>query len=257
MHLDVLDLRSFYYRTRLGRVAQRAIRAKLAEFWPDLRGQNVAGVGFAVPLLRPALPQARRVIALMPADQGVMAWPETAANRAVLCEERRWPLPDGFIDRLILLHALETSHSAAAPPEEAARVLAPSGRALIVVPNRAGLWARRDATPFGYGRPYSLGQLEAQIARHGFQPERHRAALFSPPSERRFWLRMAPTLERAGQALSTYHAGGVLMLEASRRPWRPQGPGLEEMVRRPLRVLEGLSAPGTAPGGRPARDNAV
>ena len=29
MHLDVVDLRNFYYRTQLGRVAQRAIRDKV------------------------------------------------------------------------------------------------------------------------------------------------------------------------------------------------------------------------------------
>ena len=43
-------------------------------------------------------------------------------------------------------------------------MLAPGGRVVFIVPNRSGLWARRDVTPFGYGRPYSLGQLEALAA---------------------------------------------------------------------------------------------
>ena len=34
MHLDVLDLRNFYYRTQLGRAAQRAIRDKVETMWP-------------------------------------------------------------------------------------------------------------------------------------------------------------------------------------------------------------------------------
>ena len=29
MHLDVLALRQFYYRTRLGRIAQKSIRSQL------------------------------------------------------------------------------------------------------------------------------------------------------------------------------------------------------------------------------------
>ncbi|WP_212524155.1 methyltransferase domain-containing protein [Actibacterium sp. MT2.3-13A] len=240
MHLDVLDLRNFYYRTNLGRVAQRAIRDQVLEFWPEAKGQSVAGFGFAVPLLRPFLADARRVIALMPGQQGVMPWPAGMDNVSVLSEETRWPLPTGLIDKLVLMHGLETSEHPSAVLEEASRVLGPGGRALFIVPNRAGLWARRDATPFGFGRPYSLGQLEAQLKRHGFQPEHHRAALFAPPSHKRFWLKTATVLERAGRRVSSYYAGGVIMVEASKRVYRPAGPGLEEVVRRPLRVLEGV-----------------
>ena len=59
MHLDVLDLRQFYYRTRLGRAAQKAVRDRLMAMWPEAKGQTVAGFGFAVPLLRPYLADAR------------------------------------------------------------------------------------------------------------------------------------------------------------------------------------------------------
>ncbi|MEM8824032.1 MAG: hypothetical protein AAGF30_10520, partial [Pseudomonadota bacterium] len=95
MHLDVLDLRSFYYRTRLGRAAQKAIRDRLAALWPEAKGQTVAGFGFAVPLLRPYLKDARRVIGLMPAPQGVMHWPAGMSNVSVLVEETLWPLDTG------------------------------------------------------------------------------------------------------------------------------------------------------------------
>ena len=60
---DVVDLRNFYYRTQLGRVAQRSIRDTVTKIWPDARGQTVVGFGFAVPFLRPYLEDARRVIA--------------------------------------------------------------------------------------------------------------------------------------------------------------------------------------------------
>ncbi|NQV67569.1 MAG: hypothetical protein HQ493_03660, partial [Rhodobacteraceae bacterium] len=82
MHLDVLDLRNFYYRTQLGRVAQRAVRDRLTGLWPvaALQGQTVVGFGFAVPLLRPYLTSARRVIGLMPGPQGVMPWPAGEPN---------------------------------------------------------------------------------------------------------------------------------------------------------------------------------
>jgi SAM-dependent methyltransferase len=246
MHLDVLDLRNFYYRTQLGRVAQRAIRDQVVKHWPPAAGQTVAGFGFAVPLLRPYLEQSRRVIGLMPGPQGVMPWPAGMENVSVLCEETAWPLPTGLVDRLVLMHGLETSENPTAVLEEAGRVLAPGGRALFVVPNRTGLWARRDVTPFGFGRPYSVAQLEAQLKRHGFTPERSQSVLFAPPTATRFWLRTANFWESFGRRMP-WLAGGVLMVEASKQVYAPTRGGLGAVVKRPLKALQGVTAPAPKP----------
>ena len=243
MHLDVQDLKRFYYRTSLGRVAQRAIRDQVASFWENPKGQTIVGFGFAVPLLRPFLADARRVIGLMPGPQGVMHWPSGQDNHSVLCEETQWPLRSGQADRLVVMHGLETSENPSDLLDECWRVLGPGGRALFIVPNRAGLWSRRDATPFGYGRPYSLGQLEAQLKRHSFVPERHRAALFAPPSEKRFWLKSANAMEQVGRKVSSHFAGGVLMVEVSKQVYAPTRKGLGIDVRAPLRALEGKPVP--------------
>ena len=223
MHLDVVDLRSFYYRTRLGRAAQRSIRDQVLDLWPEAKGQTIAGFGFVVPLLRPFLADARRTIALMPAQQGVMAWPPGMENVSVLCEECAWPLETGHVDRLIVMHGLETSE------------------------NPTGLWSRRDATPFGVGSPYSMTQLESQMKKHLFVPERHRAALFHPPSQKRFWLKTAPFLERYGRSISARIVGGVLIAEFSKRTHAPARPGLSEAVRHPLRALDGIAKPDAKP----------
>jgi SAM-dependent methyltransferase len=243
MHLDVQDLRNFYYRTQLGRVAQRAIRDKLLELWPEAKGQTVAGFGFAVPLLRPYIADARRVIALMPGPQGVMPWPAGEPNVSVLSEEVGWPLETGMVDRLVVMHGLETSERVPELLDECWRVLGPGGRAIFIVPNRAGLWARRDRTPFGFGRPYSMGQLDAQLRGHSFTAERQRAALYAPPSEARFWLRTAQVWEKAGRRVSTVLAGGVLLLEVSKQVQAPKRPGIRAAARRPLRGFEGLPVP--------------
>ncbi|HSF65231.1 MAG TPA: methyltransferase domain-containing protein [Paracoccaceae bacterium] len=246
MHLDVLDLRNFYYRTPLGRVAQRAIRDQVVALWPPAPGQTVAGFGFAAPLLRPFLEDCR-VIVLMPAPQGVMPWPAGMENVSVLCEDTHWPLATGSVDRLVLLHGLETSEHPSAVLEESSRVLAPGGRVLVIVPSRAGLWARRDGTPFGFGRPYTSGQLEAQLKRHGFTPERALSALYAPPSQRRFWLKTADFWEGAGRRLMPWMAGGVVMVEATKQVWAPTRGGLGAVVRKPLKVLEGAVRPAHLP----------
>ncbi len=253
MHLDVLNLRNFYYRSALGRAAQRVVRNNVLGFWPEAKGQTVVGFGFAVPLLRPYLGQARRVIGLMPAPQGVMPWPPGGPNVTVLCEDTLWPLETGVVDKLVLLHGLETSENPSILLDECFRVLGPGGRALFVVPNRAGLWSRSDRTPFGYGRPYTLGQLEAQLKQHGFMIESHVSALYQPPSSRRAWLKTGPVWEKTGRRLAYVVAGGVLIVEASKQVHAPTRPGLPEAVRKPLRILDGLTQPVAKPANRSGR----
>ncbi|MCC5974920.1 MAG: methyltransferase domain-containing protein [Rubellimicrobium sp.] len=243
MHLDVQDLRNFYYRSPLGRAAQKVIRDQLVGLWPEAKGQTVAGYGFAVPLMRPFLADARRVIGLMPGPQGVMPWPAGMKNVSVLCEETLWPLATGFVDKLVVLHGLEVSDHPAAVLEECWRVLGPGGRAVFIVPNRAGIWSRTDRTPFGYGRPYTLSQLEAQLRRHRFVTERAFSTLYQPPSTRRIWRKSAALLEQAGRHLPVFAAGGVLFAEVSKQMAAPTRPGSRVVVRTPIRVMEGLPSP--------------
>lgn len=257
MHHDVIDLRRFYYQQALGRVVQRILRDRLCDFWPPrgATGMSIAGYGFAAPLLRPYLASARRVTALMPAPQGVMAWPTGAPNHSVLCDENAWPLDTGSVDRLVMLHGLETSDHPAALLAEASRVLGPGGRMLVMVPNRAGLWAQTDATPFGFGRSYTRGQLDAQARAAGLVIERGVAALYIPPSNRRFWLRSAQLWERTGSRIAQALVAGVLIVELSKQVHAQVGPGSRITVRHPLDVLEGIvrPAPKPAPGGHRGR----
>ncbi len=247
MHLDVLDLRNFYYRSALGRAAQKVIRDELCTMWPEAKGQTVVGFGFAVPLLRPFLKDARRVIGLMPGPQGVMPWPADGHNISVLCEDTIWPLETGQVDKLVMLHGLETTEQPSLLLDEAWRVLGPGGRAVFIVPNRAGLWSRSDATPFGYGRPYTLSQLDAQLRRHQFVTERTMSALYQPPSARKLWRKSSGFLEKVGHNLPFVAAGGVLIVEVSKQMAAPTRPGLTEAVRKPLRALEGMAKPKPKP----------
>ena len=100
MHIDVVELRRFYYRTHLGQVVQRALRDALALHWPAPPKGNLVGFGFAAPFLRPFKSSATRAMALMPAQQGAFHWPMEADNIAVLADERRWPIATGFVDHL-------------------------------------------------------------------------------------------------------------------------------------------------------------
>ena len=243
MHLDVQDLRNFYYRNTLGRAVRMNLRDRVLDLWPEAEGQTMVGFGFAIPLLRPYLTSARRVLALMPGPQGVQPWPANGPNMAVLCQETEWPLETGHVDRLIVLHGLETSERPSDLLEEVWRVLGPGGKVLFVVPNRAGLWSRRDATPFGYGRPYSIGQLETQLHKHQFLPERHLGALYQFPSHRRAWMKSSGLFEKVGRSLPGVFAGGAFIMEASKRVYPPKGKVQRSPERAPLPAFEGIAKP--------------
>ncbi|MFQ5566445.1 MAG: hypothetical protein ACE5EU_08795, partial [Paracoccaceae bacterium] len=132
---------------------------------------------------------------------------------------------------------------------------APGGKAIFVVPNRAGIWARRDATPFGYGSPYSIGQLERTLAGNKFTAERSAAALYLPPSHRRFWLKTAPAIERVGQRIDARRLAGVVMVEATKLVYIAPQAGSKVPSREPLGVLDGLRPkPKPATGRGTARD---
>lgn len=247
MHLDVVDLRAFYYRTKLGRSTQRALQEALRGMWPDTKGLKVAGFGFASPLLRPFLHSSERVINLMPGQQGVMHWPPGEANLSTLVEEYNWPLPAGYIDRLVAGHGLETCDNPAALLDEIWRVLAPGGQVVFIVPNRSGMWARRDVTPFGYGRPYSLSQLEVLLRKHRFQPERHENALYGAPSHKPYWLKSARFWEGLGKRLGTRMVAGAILVEATKQIYATPDGGLRDTVKDRLTALEGLTKPKQRP----------
>ena len=252
MHLDVVELRRFYASTHLGRLAREAVCERLRRLWPNVRGMTVVGFGYSAPLLRPFMGEAARTFCLMPAQQGVCAWPGEGPNLTALAEETLWPLPGGSADRLVVAHGLETCERPGALLDEIWRVLAPGGRATFVVPNRAGMWARRDATPFGYGRPYSINQLEGTLAAHKFTTIRRDAALYLPPSHRRFWLRLAPAIEQAGQRLDARRLAGVVIVEVEKLVYITPQSGSAVRARDPIRILTGLGAPAPRPASREA-----
>ncbi|MCC5955085.1 MAG: hypothetical protein JJU07_03205 [Natronohydrobacter sp.] len=254
MHQDVCLLRDFYYTSHLGRAAQKAMRDQLQSRWPSVKGLSVAGFGFAAPLLRPFLPEASRVMALMPAQQGVLHWPAETENHSVLVEETSWPMASDSIDRLVVLHGLETSERPAALMEEIARVLKVGARVMLIVPNRSGLWARKEGTPFALGRPYSLRQIETLLREHGFAVNATSGALFFPPKDRKSWLNWAMMLENLGQRLPRYPAGGVLLVEATRVEDTPRPSGLTIRDRKPLRILDPVRPTVTRPAWRGRSD---
>lgn len=193
-----------FYASRRGHVAAGALRPCLARLWPDLAGQSVLGLGYVAPFLDVWRPDAYRVVAATLPCHGRPA-------EGCLVQEGQLPLPDLGFDRVLLVHGLDLAADGARLLREVWRVLKDDGRLIVVVPNRMGLWAGAERTPFGTGRPYSARQAEEQLRQASFATERRVPALFVPPTP---WLLHWPGLwERVGRAVAPELAG-VFVFEA-------------------------------------------
>jgi len=212
MHTDVRQLLEFY-ASPLGGMVRRILAHRIRARWRRCHGLTLMGLGFAIPYLGSFRGEVARLGALMPSTQGAVVWPSSGNVNSVVVDEDELPIPDNCVDRMVVVHCLETTDQAHALLREIWRVLTPEGRLLIIVPNRSGVWARFDVTPFGYGRPYSQTQLERLLTEALLSPVEWGAALHLPPLDNRLVLRSAMTLERMGARLTPAFAG-VLLVEA-------------------------------------------
>src|SRR4051812_48709400 len=219
MSVDVVDLRAFY-TSPLGQVARRLVGRTIDKLWGPLTGLRVLGLGYATPYLGGVRGEAERTVAFMPASQGVVNWPSSGLSASTLVDPLMMPLPDASIDRVLVVHALETVESPTELLHEIWRILTPGGRIIMVAPNRRGLWARMDTTPFGYGQPYSRSQLKSLMRQTWFSPERWAETLYVPPLRNSLLLGTAQAWEQIGVHLSLPGAG-LHIVEATKQLYRP------------------------------------
>jgi SAM-dependent methyltransferase len=209
MGVEVHGLAKFY-ATGNGQAAARLVAERLRATWPSLRGLAVLGIGHAAPYLDLWRDGAARCVALTPAHLG----PPPRLPGALAAEEERLPFPDLCFDRILLVHGLEMAENARRLLREVWRVLKDDGRLLVVAPNRRGLWAHAEHTPFGHGQPYSPGQVTRLLERHMFRVEQRDSALYVPPFAP--FLRAGAAWERSGRAIWPARYAGLAIVEAEK-----------------------------------------
>ena len=213
--MDVVDLSEFY-SSKLGQVARRLVAHRLTTRWKSLKGANVLGLGYAHPYLNIWKSQAQTVFNFMPARLGATHWPQGKPSLTTLVEEYELPLQDSSIDFALLVHCVELTHHLPDMLNELWRVISAQGKIVIIVPNRRGMWARFDNTPFGFGRPFTRSQVTQNLREAKFVPTGWSNAVFIPPLSHRFLLRSAPAIERTGMWISPGFSG-VLIVEATKQ----------------------------------------
>ena len=216
----VVDIRKFYTHSR-GRMVLRHIRPIIKDWWPNIDGLRVLGYGYPQNYISPYKHSKHESLTiLVNTDHDPMVWPKNSPNMLAVCEDDKIPLETQTMDRILAVHALETSHTPRRFLSELWRVLEGNGRLILVVPNRAGIWSRAESTPFGQGHPYSLTQLTRHLKDCGFVIERSEKALYMPTGRSRLLISTSKIWEKLGRKL--YHAfGGVIIIEASKQLFSP------------------------------------
>lgn len=211
MRPDVFDLHEFY-GSRQGQLVRRLLSREIRSHWPDLHGKHVLGLGYASPFMRPLSLSAERTAIVMPKAQGVVRWPKDEPNLVALGMENDLPIADQSIDRVLIVHLLESAEQVGRLLREVWRVLADGGEVIVIVPNRRGLWCLSEQTPFGHGRPFSSTQLKQLLRSHLLAPQKTGFALFVPPFRSNLLLKTAVAWERVGLRLAQHFAGAVVMM---------------------------------------------
>lgn len=238
MFSSVYDFKDFY-NSPSGQVVKTLVSGHIRAWWPNLTGLRVVGIGYAQPYLTPFLNEAERCIAINPARRGACHWPREQKNLTVLAEESELPLETNSVDRVLLIHSLEYAELFHSNLQEVWRVLKSNGRVLIVTPNRMGLWARSDWSPYGQGTPYSIDQLRWLLRDCQFTFERSRSALYVPPLRWRLVQKAANGFERFLPYVM-HGLGGLHIIEASKQLYAgTQVPVVSKMiVRGPVKLRQ-------------------
>lgn len=236
MKLSFHEIEDFYAHSR-GRMVRRLMRVLLRDWWPDTGGYHILGIGYTHPFMgffKKDEPLSTSM--LMNKRYHPKPWPDNEHNSLAVCEDRHLPVETQRMDRILVMHALETSEHPQQFLEELWRILDGNGRMIVVVPNRSGMWSRAENTPFGQGHPYSLTQLRQALVDTGFTVDRYIRALYVPCGRSRILISLAPLIERIGRKFFPAF-GGLLMIEVSKQLFSPTAISTEKEFLRPKNIV--------------------
>jgi len=236
--MHIVDTAEFYTQG-LGKTTQELLSVRLRAHLPAKPDALVMGLGFASPYLSTEA----RHLAFMMARGGAVHWPLDGKVKSALVDELALPLPDNSVDTALLIHALEFAESAEDLMGEIWRVLAPQGKLIVVVPNRRGLWAISDATPFGQGQPFSRGQLLRLLRQEQFLVSAIEPAFVSPPMA-------GPAVLKAMEPFVKFGLGSIAGLNLAVATKQIHAYAAGKLAQRALPRFRPLLLPGAQPAAK-------
>ena len=239
MHPDVVFMYDFY-QTVSGGLAKRVILETLDDFWQDLSPHLVCGLGYSDAYFDIYHQRGIRCLSLQSVYSGIYARQPHNDYGAVMIDDNHLPLSDNSQERILCVHLLEHAASPHHFISEISRILSPTGEAIIIVPNRRGLWARFEQTPFGCGKPYTKRQLKDALEACNLHITQQTSALFFPPKEYGSLRLYVNVMEYIGRNFLSY-CGGVHIIKVIKRSYIP--PQMVSEHRHVLRIFSNRLSP--------------
>ncbi|MGB1360944.1 MAG: class I SAM-dependent methyltransferase [Alphaproteobacteria bacterium] len=168
-----------FYNSKIGKRALHFLCEKIDELARIKNDSVVVGFGYTDPYLEKIDGLKNYTVSLIP--NFIEGFNINNNNINVVCDEERLPLSENSVGLFVLTHALENAQNPLALMLEINQVVNAGGKVIVVVPNRVGIWARQTKNPFGFGRPYTEGQLRRLMAQAGFVEIENNYSLYFPP----------------------------------------------------------------------------
>lgn len=241
MHQDIIEIKHFYDGVT-GGLARRVILDTIEELWPELPNDLLCGIGYVDPFLDIYHGRGQKCAVFHSAYSGTYQH-KAQKYLSALVNETELPLSDNSQKRILSAHLLEHTVSPHHFIKEVSRILDYDGEVIFVIPNRRGLWARFEHTPFGNGKPYTKRQIVNLFEEHNLFITEHGSALFFPPREHppiRLYVNMAEYIGKRS-FLSRY--GGVHIIKAVKRAYIP--PKMKIQSQNSIRIFPERLLPST------------
>jgi len=245
MSQEILNL-LYFYRSVIGKITHETLLKMIHRFWTE-PPKKIIGIGYTDPFLDYFHKHASDCLALTPSFTGAYARTGVESYPTALIQETDLPLKPESHSHILCIHMIEHCAYPDHFLQEAFKALKAEGEMIFVVPNRHGVWARNENTPFGSGQPYTKKQLYKLIQNAGFIITDYQPVLFTRPRALPVTRYYSHIIEKIGSLFFPRYSG-LHIIRALKRVYVPPVQTSKEDLLNIMPVINGL-----LPNKQPAR----
>ncbi len=213
MFVSILHFDRFY-KTREGRTVRLVLQRVMRQHFKKTK--ETLGVGYVSPYMN-------QILSLLPSSIGIPEEIRGDLRNIVHTDTLALPLESNSLESVFMIHGLEYCQFPLESLQEIWRVLKSEGQLILIVPNRRGLWAHTEWSPFGHGQPFSSSQIRKLLSETHFICDELTSSLFTPPLRWRVMFKLSPFFEKYCRFIVPM-MGGVNVVIARKQTYAPIKP---------------------------------
>ena len=215
MYQDFNEYEKFY-ESELGKNIKYFISLELKKYIYLYKGENFGSFGFSHPFLNFLDNRDIKIFNCYSEKMGIKKDIINSQHANILLEEDRLPIEDLFFNHILCIHYLENSNNLKKTIREIWRVLAPEGRAYIVLPNKKSSWNLSASSPFSSGFGFSKKQIVNILDDNFFETQFISRLIYFPPWNLRLIFKNKFFFEKIGSYFWRFFNGVYLCVVKKR-----------------------------------------